>query len=141
MKNVALLCDCLPLSMFNDDYSIIFSHQELVERNECNAKSHITTNTNSETAKSHIIYSFSFRCKDGVPANLNLYTKDIENERMTMEDAFSMITVSVILSDFSLACGPTSQLVWLRLLALSFITCILMMISPRLVLLSFRCNS
>jgi|GraSoiStandDraft_17_1057272.scaffolds.fasta_scaffold487605_2 hypothetical protein len=28
--------------MFNDDYSIIFSQQELVERNECNAKSQFT---------------------------------------------------------------------------------------------------
>ena len=105
--------------MFNDNYSIIFSHQELVERNECNAKSHTPTNTNSETAKSHFTCGFSFRCKDGVPANLNLYAKDRENERMTMENSFSMITVSFILSDFSIACGPTSKRVWLRLLALS----------------------
>ena len=82
--------------MFNDDYSIIFSHQELVERNECNAKSHIPTNTNSETAKSHFTCDFSFRCKDGVPAYLNLYAKDRENEHMTVENAFSMITMSVI---------------------------------------------
>ena len=127
--------------MFNDDYSIIFSHQELVEHNECKATSHITTNTNSETAKSHFTSDFSFRCKDGIPANLNLYAKDIENERVTVEDASSMVTVSFFLSDFSIACGLTSKLVWPRLLALSFITCILMMISPRLVLLSFRCNS
>jgi len=80
--------------MFNDDYSIIFSHQELVERNECNAKSHITTNTNSETAKSHFTCDFNFRCRDGVPANLNLYAKDRENENTTMENVFSMITVS-----------------------------------------------
>jgi len=105
--------------MFNDDYSIIFSHQELVERNECNAKSLIPTNTNSETAKSHFTCDFSFRCRNGVPANLNFYAKDIENERMTLENASSMVTVSVIISDFSIACGPTSKLVWLRLLALS----------------------
>jgi transposase len=36
MKNVALLSYCLPEGMFNDDYSIIFSHQELVERNDIN---------------------------------------------------------------------------------------------------------
>ena len=82
--------------MFNDDYSIIFSQQELVERNECYAKSHFTTNTNSETAKPHFTSDFSFRCKDGIPANLNLYAKDIENERTTVENAFSMVTVSVI---------------------------------------------
>jgi len=64
MKNVALLCYCLPEGMFNDDHFIIFSHQELIERNECNAKSHITTNTNPETAKSHFTSDFSFRCKD-----------------------------------------------------------------------------
>jgi hypothetical protein len=90
------LCYCLPESMFNDNYSIIFSQQELVEHNECKAKSHITTNTNSETAKSHFTCDFSFRCKDGVPAYLNLYAKDRENEHMTVENAFSMITVSVI---------------------------------------------
>jgi hypothetical protein len=118
MKNVALLCYCLPEGMFNDDYSIIFSQQELVERNECNAKSHVATNTNSETTKSHVTSDFSFRCKDAIPANLNLYAKDIENERMTMENAFSMVTMSVILSDFGIACGPTSKLVWLRLLTL-----------------------
>src|SRR6266550_8608951 len=101
--------------MFNDDYSIIFSQQELVERNECYAKSQFTTNTNSETAKPHFTSDFSFRCKDGIPANLNLYAKDRENERMTEENAFSMVTVSVILSDFSIDCGPTSRLVWLRL--------------------------
>ncbi len=82
--------------MFNDDYSIIFSQQELVERNECNAKSHFTTNTDSETAKSHFTSDFSLRCKDGIPANLNLYAKDRENERTTVENAFSMITMSVI---------------------------------------------
>ncbi len=82
--------------MFNDNYSIIFSHQELVEHNECKAKSHIPTNTNSETAKSHFTCDFSFRCKDGVPTYLNLYAKDRENEHMTVENAFSMITMSVI---------------------------------------------
>jgi len=90
------LCYCLPESMFNDNYSIIFSHQELVEHNECKAKSHIPTNTNSETAKSHFTCDFSFRCKDGVPTYLNLYAKDRENEHMTVENAFSMITMSVI---------------------------------------------
>ena len=94
--------------MFNDDYSIIFSHQEFVEHNECNAKSHFTTNTNSETAKSHFTSDFSFRCRNGVPAHLNLYAKDRENERKTVENAFSMVTVSFILSDFSIACGLTS---------------------------------
>src|SRR5215467_1891390 len=47
--------------MFNDDYSIIFSHQELVERNECNTKSHITTNTYADTAKSQFKSDVSFR--------------------------------------------------------------------------------
>jgi hypothetical protein len=91
--------------MLTDDYSIIFSQQELVERNECNAKYHFTSD-------------FSLRCKDGIPANLNLYAKGIENERMTVENAFSMVTVSSILSDFSIAFGPTSKLVWLLLLTL-----------------------
>ena len=53
MKNVALLCYYLPEGMFNDDYSIIFSHLEVDERNECNAKSHFTSD-------------FSFWCKDGM---------------------------------------------------------------------------
>jgi hypothetical protein len=77
------LCFCLPEGMFNDNYSISFSQQELVERNEHNAQSHFTCD-------------FSFRSKDGVPANLNLYAKDRENERMTLENASSMVTVSVI---------------------------------------------
>src|SRR5437016_14553666 len=62
--------------------------------------------------------TFCFRCKDGIPANLNLYAIDIENERTTVENAFSKVTVSVILSDFGKACGHTSKLVWLRLLTL-----------------------
>src|SRR5205814_4261313 len=53
MKNVALLCYCLPEGMFNDDYSIIFSHLEVDERNECNAKSHFKSD-------------FSFWCKVGM---------------------------------------------------------------------------
>jgi len=109
---------CLKVCSINDDYSIIFSQQELVKCNLCDAKSHIKTNTNSETAMSHFTSYFSFRCRDSIPANLNLSAKDIENEGMTVENAFSMVTVSVILSDFSIACGPTSKLVWLRLLAL-----------------------
>jgi hypothetical protein len=95
--------------MFNDDYSIIFSHRELVERSEYHAKSNITTSTNSETAKSHFTSDFSFRCKGGIPANLNLYAKDRENEGKTVENAFSMVTMSVLLSDFSIACSPTSK--------------------------------
>ena len=39
--------------MFNDDYSIIFSHLEVDERNECNAKSHFKSD-------------FSFWCKVGM---------------------------------------------------------------------------
>jgi len=43
--------------------------------------------------------TFSFRPKDGIPAILNLDAKDRENERMTVENAFSTVTVSFILSD------------------------------------------
>jgi hypothetical protein len=37
---------------------------------------------------------------------------------MTVENVFSMVTMSVILSDFGIAFGPTSKLVWLLLLTL-----------------------